>query len=113
MKSLVCLPCVILLSCLALAQSSSPPPGYAIPPGYGEADRQEQELEKATAPHMRQAPRPSFAEMQRNANELASLSRTIPPDIELTAKGLLAKDLASRLKKIEKLAKQLRNELHQ
>lgn len=62
---------------------------------------------------MRQAPRPSFAEMQRNANELASLSRTIPPDIELTAKGLLAKDLASRLKKIEKLAKQLRNELHQ
>ena len=113
MKSLVCLPCVILLSCLVLAQSSSPPPGYAIPPGYREADRQEQELDKATAPHIRQAARPSFAEMQRNANELASLARTIPPDVDLTAKGLLAKDLASRLKKIEKLAKQLRNELHQ
>ena len=49
--------------------------------------------------------------MQRNADELASLARTIPPDIELTAKGLLAKDLASRLKKIEKLAKQLRSEI--
>jgi hypothetical protein len=112
-KKHLCLPCVILLSCLALAQSSSPPPGYAIPPGYAEADKQAQQLDRETAPHMPQASRPTFAEMQRNAKELASLARTIPPDIDLTAKGLLAKDLRSRLKKIEKLAKQLRSELSQ
>jgi len=110
-KKLLCLPCLILLSCLALAQSSSPPPGYAVTPGFGEADRQTQQMDRETAPHMPQAERPSFAEMQRNAKELASLARTIPPDIDLTAKGLLAKDLASRLKKIEKLAKQLRSEI--
>ena len=111
MNKLLCLPCVILLSCLALAQSSSPPPGYAVAPGLGEAERQAQQLERETAPQMQQAPRLNVAEMQRNAKELASLARTIPPDIDLTAKGLLAKDLANRLKKIEKLAKQLRSEI--
>jgi len=110
-KKLWGLPCVILLSGLALAQSSSPPPGYAAAPGYGEADRQAQKLDQETAPRMQQAARPGFAEMHGNAEELARLARTIPPDIDLTAKGLLAKDLKSRLKKIEKLAKQLRGEL--
>ena len=113
MKKLLCLPSVILLSCLALAQSPSPPPGYAIPPGYREAERQAEELDKETAPRPAQVQQPDFAQMQRSARELATLARSIPPDIDLTAKGLLAKDLASRLKRIEKLAKQLRNELHQ
>ena len=113
MRTFLWLPSVALLSCLALAQSSSPPPGYAVPPGYREADKQEHELEKETAPRMPQARRPDFAQMQRNARELATLARSIPPDIDLTAKGLLAKDLRNRLKKIEKLAKQLRSELSQ
>jgi len=60
---------------------------------------------------MDQAQRPNLAQMQRESRELATLARSIPPDIDLTAKGLLAKDLASRLKKIEKLAKQLRGEI--
>lgn len=111
MKRLLLVPFVLLLSCLTLAQSSSPPPGYAIPPGYREAERQAQELEKETAPRMNQAQRPNFVQMQHDARELATLARSIPPDIDLTAKGLLAKDLASRLKKIEKLAKQLRGEI--
>lgn len=62
---------------------------------------------------MARAARPDFTQMQRNARELATLARSIPPDIDLTAKGLLAKDLRNRLKKIEKLAKQLRSELSQ
>ena len=68
-------------------------------------------MDKETAPRMAQVQRPNFVQMQRNAKELASLARTIPPDIDLTGKGLLAKDLATRLKKIEKLAKQLRGEI--
>ena len=111
MKKLLLVLFVLLLSCLALAQSSSPPPGYAIPPGYREAERQAQELDKETAPRMNQAQGPNLAQMQSDARELATLARSIPPDIDLTAKGLLAKDLASRLKKIEKLARQLRGEI--
>jgi hypothetical protein len=60
---------------------------------------------------MTQIQRPNFMHMRRDARELATLAHSIPPDIDLTAKGLLAKDLASRLKKIEKLAKQLRGEI--
>ena len=111
MKRLLHVPSVLLFSGLALAQSSSPPPGYAVPPGYREAERQAQELDKETAPRMDRAQRPNLVQMQRDARELATLARSIPPDIDLTAKGLLAKDLASRLKKIEKLAKQLRGEI--
>ena len=111
MKKLLLVPSVLLLSGLALAQSSSPPPGYAVPPGYREAERQAQELDKDTAPRTTQAQRPNLVQMQRDARELATLARSIPLDIDLTARGLLAKDLASRLKKIEKLAKQLRGEI--
>jgi hypothetical protein len=110
-KKLLVVPSVLLLSCLTLAQSSSPPPGYAVPPGYREAERQAQELDKETAPRLDQAQHPNFVQMQRDARELATLARSIPSDIDLTAKGLLSKDLASRLKKIEKLAKQLRGEI--
>jgi hypothetical protein len=110
-KSFFFFPSVILLTGLLLAQTSSPPPGYATAPGYGEAERQAQQIDQETAPTMHRPARPDFAEMHRNAEELATLARTIPPDIDLTSKGLLAKDLKTRLKKIEKLAKQLRGEL--
>ena len=53
----------------------------------------------------------SFVQMQRNAKELADLARSVPPDIDGIAKGLLAKDLVNRLKKIEKLAKELRSQV--
>lgn len=111
MKKLLLVPSLILLSYLAVAQSAPPPAGYPVPPGYREAERQAQELDKETAPRMTQVQRPNFVQMQRDARELATLARSIPPDIDLTAKGLLAKDLTNRLKKIEKLAKQLRGEI--
>ncbi len=49
--------------------------------------------------------------LQLKAHELAALSQSIPPDIEKVAKGVLPKDLDGRLKRIEKLSKQLRKEL--
>ncbi len=52
-----------------------------------------------------------YVQLQRDANELAKLAQSIPPDIENTAKGLLPKDVIERLKRIEKLSKQLRSQL--
>jgi hypothetical protein len=49
--------------------------------------------------------------LKLKADELAALSQSIPPDIEKVAKGVLPKDLDGRLKRIEKLSKQLRKEL--
>lgn len=52
-----------------------------------------------------------YVQVQRDADELARLAQSIPPDIENTAKGLLPKDVIERLKRIEKLSKQLRSQL--
>lgn len=51
------------------------------------------------------------AELQQKAKELLDLSQSVQPDIQALSRGLLAKNLADRLKRIEKLSKQLRNEI--
>ena len=56
-------------------------------------------------------PRVDQARLERDANELAKLAGDIPSLIEQANKGLLPKDLSQRLKRIEKLSKQLRQEL--
>ncbi|MGA2985051.1 MAG: hypothetical protein ABSG32_14660 [Terriglobia bacterium] len=64
----------------------------------------------------RQAPQPAkpkidAAQVKRDAEELAKLAGEIPPDIEQANKGVVSKELNDRLKRIEKLSKQLRREL--
>ncbi|MGA2077455.1 MAG: hypothetical protein ABSH52_28535 [Terriglobia bacterium] len=49
--------------------------------------------------------------LARDANELAKLANDIPSLIEQANNGLLPKDLNARLKRIEKLSKQIRREL--
>lgn len=56
---------------------------------------------------------PDLAKMKKQAEELAKLAQSIPPDIDKVSKGQLSKDLPSRLKRIDKLSKQLRRELSQ
>jgi hypothetical protein len=51
------------------------------------------------------------ARLQRDAQELAELSATIPADISRANQGLLSKDVIDKLKRVEKLAKQLRGQL--
>jgi hypothetical protein len=51
--------------------------------------------------------------LQTQADELAKLAAGVPPDIEQLKKGLLSKDLEHNLKRIEKLSKQLRQELNE
>jgi hypothetical protein len=53
------------------------------------------------------------AQLIREANELAKLANEVPPLVEQANKGLLPKDLNDRLKRIEKLSKQLHRDLTQ
>ena len=50
--------------------------------------------------------------VKHDADELAQLAGQIPLSVEQANKGLLSKDLNERLKRIEKLSKQLRRELY-
>ena len=54
---------------------------------------------------------PDLARMKKQADELAKLAQSISPDIDKVGKGQLPKDLMVRLKRIDKLSKQLRREV--
>ena len=50
-------------------------------------------------------------ELRYEADELAALTRSIPADVSAANAGMLSKDIVEKLKRIEKLSKQLRKEL--
>jgi hypothetical protein len=51
------------------------------------------------------------AQVQKDAKELSELSSSLPADMEAIRQGALPKDMAEKLKKLEKLSKRLREEL--
>ena len=53
-----------------------------------------------------------FVQVQKNADDLARLAQTIPPDVASMRKGVLPKDVLEKLKQIERLSKRLRTELN-
>lgn len=83
-----------------------------IPPGVREADRIQaaQNQETPVNPVLHHAP---AAELQQQAEELSRLSQQVPSNIQQVNNNMLPKDLNANLKKIEELAKKLRNELKQ
>lgn len=56
-------------------------------------------------------PAVDVARLQRDAQELADLSASIHADVDRANRGLLSKNLIDKLKRVEKLSKQLRGEL--
>jgi len=99
------------LSAFFLVSMISGQQGRPIPPGIREAEKQSN---KPLDPAMAAIPSaPDPAKLKREADELAQLSAGIPSDLARVARGQLPKDLADKLKRIEKLAKHLRNELSQ
>jgi len=52
-----------------------------------------------------------FAELQKEADDLARTAQTIPDDMAALRKGTLPKDLIQKLKQIEKLSKRLRSQV--
>ncbi len=98
---------VFLLGMPSLGAQSHP-----IPPGVRQADQTEAQTQQNIPPPTNARAAIDPEKLQREADELAALSASLPPDINQTAKGVLPKDLVDKLKRIEKLAKQLRSQLN-
>jgi hypothetical protein len=81
-----------------------------IPPGVREADRI-QAMQNRETPVNPASHHASAAKLQQQAEELARLSQQVPGNIQQVNHNVLPKDLNANLKKIEELAKKLRNEL--
>lgn len=91
---------LVLFSCLlSLAQSAVLPPTM----------RHAQELQTQNETSFSRRTPPSPESLRAAAHELARLAQSIPVDIQKANRGLLSKDLAQRLKQIEKLSKRLRS----
>ncbi|MGA8065073.1 MAG: hypothetical protein ACLPH5_22290 [Candidatus Sulfotelmatobacter sp.] len=103
-----------LLACslpLLLFAASSTPAQTPIPPGIRQADQAEAQTEKNIPPPITKRAHLDIAKLHRDADELARVAQTIPPDVATIQKGLLPKDIIEKLKLIEKLSKQLRRQL--
>jgi hypothetical protein len=99
--------CIALLLLLSMPLSSWQKNGTETPVKI-EVARHPLELEPPIGP---QAPKLDPAKLRQQADELSSLAQSIPVDIAQLSPGKLPKDIAGKLKPIEKLSKNLRNEL--
>jgi hypothetical protein len=52
-----------------------------------------------------------FAQLQKEAEDLARTAQTVSDDMNALRKGMLPKDLIQKLKHIEKVSKRLRSEV--
>lgn len=95
---------VVLLATIGTAQNSKP-----VPPGMRHAHELESLNVHVSPPPIRRSVNP--VALQNQAHQLADLAASMPQSVENANKGVLEKDLIERLKRIEKLAKQLRSQL--
>ncbi len=98
----------VLFFCLWLAAGQT---GKPIPPGVRQGERLPYpagEPEKISARGPRSV---DPARLKREADELAKLAGLIPDQVDQVARGQFPKDLADRLRRIEKLSKRLRAEI--
>jgi len=100
--------CFVLLGLCLSTGGQSMPPGAPIPPGYGPPPPT---ISVPPYPGHLPALRVDPTALQREAKELLDLSHSVQPDIESLKRGLLARDLVDKLKRIEKLSKHLRGEI--
>ena len=82
-----------------------------VPRGVHEAEQASQQSEK-NVPPPESVSRSDSRQQQKDADELARLAESLSRDLEQVNRGILPKDVAGKLKRIEKLAKKLRGELN-
>jgi hypothetical protein len=107
-------PFLLLIFLMPVAASPAlPQGGQPVPRGIRQADQTEEQTQKNIPPPMPRRSTADLAKMGQEANDLARIAQTIPPDLAAVQKGILSSDLVSKLKQIEKLSKHLRGELTQ
>ena len=99
---------LMFLLCLLPAQL---PPIASNAPAHPTEDRSLPIDRPSVVTKSNNQPRTDPAQLVRDAQELSKLGDAIPSLVEQANKGVLSKDLNERLKRIEKLSKQLRREL--
>jgi len=99
-----CLGTLFIAIALVAGSSGQHRRGYPKPPEPSVAQNEQPSETKS----IRRLDR--FA-MEREARELSALASSIPGDIEQLNKGLLPSDAVEKLKRIEKLSKQLRAQI--
>ncbi len=77
-------------------------------PGKIELEKHPIEVEPPLGPQPQQL---DLAKIRAEAEELSTLAQIIPVDVAQIAQGKLPKDMAEKLKRIEKLSKHLRNQI--
>ena len=110
-SSLMPATCVLILALLSGQNHSSMP---TIPSTFPPPQPDHPQLQVDQPPTVVQGDRRvvvKAAEVKQQADELAKLAQSIPPDVDKLTKGQLPQNLAARLKQIEKLSKQLRREV--
>lgn len=75
-------------------------------------DSKEQRISQVITPAEQEARTARLQTVHHDAQELWSLSASVQSDLQQLGKGLLAKDLQAKLKKMEKLSKRLRQEMN-
>ncbi|HKN35249.1 MAG TPA: hypothetical protein VJX16_18555 [Terriglobales bacterium] len=96
---------LLILSLGAASQAQSKP----VPPAR-------RELQRYEAMHPDEPPQVQPAhidqpQLEREAEELFRLAQSVRPDVERLGQGMLPKDVVEKLKRIEKLSKQLRSQI--
>jgi hypothetical protein len=102
----------ILLAALAFAgqSKSSPTIPQTFPPP--EPDRPHLQIDQPpTVVHGENHAPLNTAQAKQDADELAKLAQSIPAEVDKVSKGQLPGDLGARLKRIEKLSKQVRRDI--
>jgi hypothetical protein len=95
-----------------LIAASLLPAQARIPPGLRQADQAEDQTQKNIPPPNAQQPHLDLVKLGQEADELARIAQTIPPDVASLQQGKLPKDTIEKLKQIEKLSKRLRSQIN-
>ena len=98
----ICVGGILLCSLFAFPQTERQP----IPPGIQKA-MEKRQIPTEAGPAARKKPA-SAQEIRQEAEEMAALAQTIPQDMEQVIRGLHPRDLEKKLRRLEKLSKQLR-----
>ncbi len=78
-------------------------------PGIRQAQQADAQAQRDIPPPAKPVLRIDLDKLSKEADELATIAKTIPSDVDNIQKGVIASDMVEKLRRIEKLAKQLRN----